>query len=37
MTYVRLTQAPSMTFATFVGNIGGQIGLWLGLEKHLLH
>lgn len=25
-----LLQAPSMTFVMFVGNIDGQIGLWLG-------
>jgi hypothetical protein len=30
MTYVKITQSPSMTFSTFVGNIGGQIGLWIG-------
>ena len=28
--YVKITQQPSMTFSTFIGNIGGQAGLWLG-------
>jgi len=30
---IKISQSPSMTLATFIRNIGGQVGLWLGISS----